>query len=96
MSGTIDGGRRAAETNKAKYGEDFYRDIGSKGGRKGAKDGVIKGFARNIELAREAGRKGGSLSRRGRKWEPEPETEPTPEPNLLERIFRKNKENKYV
>lgn len=32
MAGTIEGGRKAAETNRKKYGEDFYKVQGSKGG----------------------------------------------------------------
>ena len=52
----------AAATNKARYGEDFYRRIGSLGGRKTG----VKGFATNPELARIAGAKGGrASSRRG-------------------------------
>ena len=61
MSGTKVGGAKAAATNKAKYGEDFYRNIGRKGGA----NGHTGGFASNPELARIAGRKGGSISRRG-------------------------------
>jgi len=67
MSGTKAGGAKAAKTNKKLYGKTFYKKIGSKGGLKGAKDGVIKGFANNRELAREAGKKGGVISRRGKK-----------------------------
>lgn len=54
MAGTKAGGVKAAATNKAKYGEDFYRELGRKGGR----NGHTGGFAANPELAREAGRKG--------------------------------------
>lgn len=61
MAGTKLGGMRAAETNKRKYGDDFYSRIGGKGGR----NGHTGGFAANHELAREAGRKGGLISRRG-------------------------------
>lgn len=31
MSGTETGGKKAGQTNKAKYGEDFYKVIGKKG-----------------------------------------------------------------
>lgn len=55
MAGTLEGGRAAARTNKAKYGEDFYGKIGALGGKKG-KTG---GFYANRELARLAGAKGG-------------------------------------
>ena len=61
MAGTKAGGRKAASTNKNKYGKDFYAEIG----RKGGKNGHTGGFASNIELAREAGRKGGKISKRG-------------------------------
>lgn len=60
MSGTKAGGTKAARTNKELYGDDFYRNIGAKGGR----NGHTGGFASNRELAREAGRKGGLISRR--------------------------------
>ncbi len=60
MAGTIKGGKAAAATNKARHGKDFYAKIGAMGGQKG-KTG---GFFANRELAREAGRKGGRISRR--------------------------------
>ena len=49
-------------TNKEKHGSDFYSRIG----RKGGKVCGVKGFALNIELAKEAGRKGGLKSKRGK------------------------------
>lgn len=62
MSGTVEGGRKAARTNKEKYGEDFYKGIGAKGG----KNGHTGGFASMTpEQVKEAGRKGGRISRRG-------------------------------
>lgn len=61
MAGTKAGGKKAAATNKAKYGADFYREMGRIGGRKGH----TGGFASNPALAREAGRRGGLISRRG-------------------------------
>jgi len=60
MSGTTAGGLKAQKTNKERYGEDFYRQIGASGGRKSSGGG----FAANPELAKEAGRKGGKASRR--------------------------------
>lgn len=63
MAGTKKGGEKAAATNKAKYGSDFYAKIGSKGG----KLGHTGGFAANPELARIAGAKGGRISRRSKK-----------------------------
>lgn len=62
MSGTRAGGIKAGKTNKAKYGNDYYRRIGSIGG----KNGHTGGFASNPELAKIAGRKGGRISRRGK------------------------------
>ena len=56
MAGTKIGGQKAAQKNKEKYGKEFYAQIGAKGGK--AK--TPKGFAKNRDLARAAGRKGGS------------------------------------
>lgn len=63
MAGTKAGGLKAAATNKAKHGDDFYKRIGAKGGEKGR----TGGFYANRELARIAGQKGGRISRRGPK-----------------------------
>lgn len=60
MAGTKAGGRKAALTNRTRYGRDFYAKIGAKGG----KMGHTGGFAANRELARVAGAKGGRISRR--------------------------------
>lgn len=62
MAGTKAGGVKAAATNKARQGGDFYKRIGAIGG----KNGHTGGFAANPELAREAGRKGGLISKRGK------------------------------
>lgn len=69
MAGTIFGGRKAAITNKTKYGKDFYREIGRKGGRNGKTGGFAserKGAdgLTGRERARLAGTKGGRISRR--------------------------------
>jgi general stress protein YciG len=61
MSGTKAGGQKAAATNKAKYGKDFYARIGQMGGKLGR----TGGFYANRELARKAGAIGGRISRRG-------------------------------
>jgi general stress protein YciG len=60
MAGTLAGGKAAAKTNKTKYGNDFYKNIGAMGGKLGR----TGGFWANRELARSAGRKGGLISRR--------------------------------
>lgn len=65
MSATVAGGKAAAETNKRLYGEDFYKKIGSKGGS--APTTRLKGYAAmSPEKRREAGKKGGSRSKRGK------------------------------
>lgn len=65
MAGTKAGGQAAARTNKLKYGENFYANIGAIGG----KLGKTGGFYANRELARIAGKKGGEISRRRKKEE---------------------------
>ena len=60
MSGTKIGGAKAAKTNIERYGNDFYKQIGAKGGR----NGHTGGFAANPALARIAGAKGGRKSKR--------------------------------
>ena len=63
MPGTKIGGMKAAKTNKELHGEDFYHKIGKKGG----KNGHTGGFASmSKEKVRECGRKGGTISRRGK------------------------------
>lgn len=60
MAGTKNGGKRAAVTNKIRYGDNFYRLIGKKGGKK-SRGG---GFALYPDLAKIAGAKGGQANRR--------------------------------
>lgn len=55
MAGTKAGGIKAAATNKARNGSDFYKRIGA-----------IGGFAANPQLARIAGSIGGKISKRGK------------------------------
>lgn len=62
MPGTKSGGLKAAKTNKAKFGSDFYAEIGRKGGQ----NGHTGGFYANPELARIAGAIGGKKSKRGK------------------------------
>ena len=70
MSGSRDGGRKAAETNKQKYGKDFYANIGRKGGKNGRTGGFAsekpgKDGLTGPERAKIAGTKGGKRSKRG-------------------------------
>lgn len=70
MSGTLAGGKHAAATNKAKYGDDFYSRIGKLGGassRNGGfgSDSVGSDGLTGKERARIAGAQGGYKSRRG-------------------------------
>lgn len=60
MAGTKEGGLKATAKVKKDHGKNFYKTIGRLGGLK-SRGG---GFSRNPELAREAGRKGGAISRR--------------------------------
>lgn len=71
MSGTIEGGRKAAATNRAKNGADFYSRIGRMGGKKGTTGGFAstKIGADGLtgrERAVLAGSKGGRKSKRGK------------------------------
>ena len=71
MVQTQAGGKKAVKTIKEKWGADFYRNIG----RKGGKNGHTGGFASDVigidgltgrERATIAGRIGGMKSRRGK------------------------------
>lgn len=64
--GTRAGGLKAAETNRKKYGKDFYHTIGRKGGSASHIGGfnTVDKNGRHT-LAQRAGRKGGTISRRG-------------------------------
>ena len=71
MAGNRDGGRKAAATNRAKYGPDFYKNIGRKGGINGhdggfASKGLGKDGLTGTERAKIYGSIGGKVSRRGR------------------------------
>lgn len=61
MAGTIEGGRKAAKTNKERYGADFYAGIGKKGGQL-SRGG---GFEGDSVRAKEMGRKGGLVAHLG-------------------------------
>lgn len=61
MGGTHDGGIKTSKTNKAKYGENYYKEMGRKGGAAG------KGhkFAHGKADPAIAGMIGGKKSKRG-------------------------------
>lgn len=63
MAGTVEGGKKAAATNINKYGPNFYKVIGTKGGAAGH----TGGFYADRELARIAGARGGRVSKRRKK-----------------------------
>ena len=62
MAGTKEGCVKAASTNKAKHGSDFYAMLGRKGGS--AKHKKPRWFEAHPELARKAGAIGGKRSSR--------------------------------
>lgn len=79
MSGTREGGRNAATTNKHRYGSDFYSKIGAMGGKLGRTGGFaakkdctdprcsyrsLLGLLEEHRVAQCAGVKGGTRSRR--------------------------------
>lgn len=73
MSGTVVGGKNAAKTNKERYGQDFYREIGAKGGRLGRTGGFAARTYCDCTVifephfkARCAGVKGGKKSKRNK------------------------------
>lgn len=71
MAGTKAGGHKTRETNYSKHGSDFYKNIGAIGGKIAYKVNpetgkALKGFAVNKELASQAGKLGGALSKRGK------------------------------
>lgn len=62
MAGNKQGALKAAETNKKKYGPDFYAKIGGQSWKNPERSHKT-GFALNPELAVEAGRKGGKKTK---------------------------------
>lgn len=73
MAGTKSGGKLAAKTNRRIHGADFYKRIGSMGGKKGKTGGfyalVCNGCSWSQNQHRKAecaGAKGGTISRRSK------------------------------
>lgn len=62
MSGTVAGGIKTREIFYEKYGRDYFKTIGRKGGKA---CNPYKGFGSSPERAMEAGRIGGKISKRG-------------------------------
>lgn len=74
MAGTKSGGKQAARTNKARFGDDFYAKIGKIGGRNGHTGGfatAIPCFCTDIDQPHYkrncAGKRGGQISRKPKK-----------------------------
>jgi len=71
MAGNREGGLKAAQRNKELYGEDYYSRIGAVGGKNGDTGGFYYGkhYRHESDPAHpsNAGRKGGHISRRGKK-----------------------------
>lgn len=70
MAGTKAGGRKARDTNLAKYGRNFYQEIGARGGRNGhtggfASETVGKDGLTGRQRASMVGTIGGRKSKRG-------------------------------
>lgn len=58
MAGTSEGNKKAAAEAKRRYGSDFHSKIGSKSWQNPDRSRVV-GFAKNPQLAKVAGAKGG-------------------------------------
>ena len=93
MAGNAIGGKKAAATSKERHGADYFARIGAKGGSRTGK----KGFALDIERARAAGRKGGLISKRGKKWKPQDLSDEIDKlealdkrPNIIDRLFHRS------
>ena len=96
MSGTITGGRKAAETNRKLHGDDFYARRGQNGGQKSTKGGFAstkkgKDGLTGSERAKIAGKKGGTISRRGPAKKHKNEMTTQENINLWQRLFRGGK-----
>ena len=63
MSGTVAGGIKTRENLYEKYGRDYFRNIGRKGGKA---CNPYKGFGSSQERAKRAGSIGGKISKRGK------------------------------
>ena len=66
MSGTLAGGRKARDTNKKLYGDDYYVKMGAIGGKLGRTGGFAAG-EEGRKRARIYGAVGGRISRKVKK-----------------------------
>ena len=73
MAGNLSGGLKTAQSNKERHGADFYKKIGSKGGKLGTTGGFASRKECNCDLIagthfyqRCSGVKGGTRSRRSK------------------------------
>lgn len=90
MVGTKLGGKKASEKVKEKYGQDFYIEIGRKGGKNGNSGGFASGKVgkdglTGRERAKIVGAKGGRISKRGA-------AKPKIKDPLAVRAYRENRE----
>ena len=65
MAGSREGGLKASQIMKEKYGKDYYRELGRRGGKI---TGALKGFSVYPDKAKEYGKTAGKKSKRGYKW----------------------------
>jgi general stress protein YciG len=77
MTATRAGGLKAAKVSKQRYGDNFHRIIGAKGGRISRGGGFSK---MGSEFASEQGRIGGATSRRGKARKSAPSAPLVPDP----------------
>lgn len=77
--GTKEGGLKAQQTNKLRYGNSYYETIGRMGGLTMTDNTKKRGFASNPTLAAQAGSKGGKNSRKNKAE--------SVSPSLLKRIY---------
>jgi hypothetical protein len=70
--GNREGGLKAAATNKERYGEDFFSNVGRKGGKISRGGGFAdkRVGADGLTHAQRAGAKGGATGRRGKDKQP--------------------------
>lgn len=90
MAGTKEGGRKASQTNKKKYGKDFYSRIAARSWSDPNRSRET-GFALDPARAAEAGRKGGKKTKKEYKTNGQKETqEAYYTPEEFSRIIKKD------